>query len=131
MPVLAESLKIKNRKFEWGTRTYVMGILNVTPDSFSGDGLFGSGDRSAETLIERALLQARAFAASGVDILDVGGESTRPGAEQVGAEDEARRVLPVIRAIAQELDVLVSVDTYKADVAEAALQAGAHMVIDV
>lgn len=108
-----------------------MGILNVTPDSFSGDGLLETGEDRAVPMVERALEQARSFVAAGADILDVGGESTRPGAELVGSLDELARVLPVIRAIAGELDVLISIDTYKAEVAEAALQAGAQLVNDV
>ena len=108
-----------------------MGILNVTPDSFSGDGLLETGEDRSAPMVERALEQACSFVAAGVDILDVGGESTRPGADLVGSQDELGRVLPVIRAIASELDVLISIDTYKADVAEAALQAGAHIVNDV
>ena len=115
-------------RFEWGARTYVMGILNVTPDSFSGDGL-GVDDAGA---VERALAQAAEFIESGADILDVGGESTRPGATPLSTEDEKRRVLPVIEAIARELpQAIVSVDTFKADVAAAALEAGAHIVNDV
>ena len=108
-----------------------MGILNVTPDSFSGDGLLEIGEDRAVPVVERALEQARSFVAAGADILDVGGESTRPGADLVGSLGELARVLPVIRAIAGELDVLISIDTYKAEVAEAALQAGAHIVNDV
>ena len=115
-------------RFEWGARTYVMGILNVTPDSFSGDGL-GVDDAGA---VERALAQAAEFIESGADILDVGGESTRPGATPLSTDDEKRRVLPVIEAIARELpQAIVSVDTFKADVAAAALEAGAHIVNDV
>ena len=115
-------------RFEWGARTYVMGILNVTPDSFSGDGL-GVDDAGA---VERALAQAAEFMESGADILDVGGESTRPGATPLSTEDEKRRVLPVIEAIARELpQAIVSVDTFKADVAAVALASGAHIVNDV
>jgi dihydropteroate synthase len=108
-----------------------MGILNITPDSFSGDGLVESDEGSAARLVERALDQARSFVTAGVDILDIGGESTRPGAPLVSAGDELERVLPVVRAISDELDVLISIDTYKSEVAEAALQAGAHIVNDV
>jgi dihydropteroate synthase len=104
-----------------------MGILNLTPDSFSGDGLF-AGEAGE---VEQALQQARQFAAQGADILDLGGESTRPGAEPVSEEEELRRVLPVVRAIKAELDMLISIDTYKSGVAEAALQAGAQLVNDV
>jgi len=111
----------------WGSRTFVMGVLNLTPDSFSGDGLIQpTGDP-----LHAALEQARRFAAAGADILDVGGESTRPGSQPVGESEELERVLPVIRALAAELDVLISIDTYKASVAEQALQAGADWINDV
>ena len=118
-------------KWEWGKRTHIMGIINATPDSFSGDGLL-----SDEDLVARALAQARQFVADGADILDVGGESTRPGSTPVTAESEKSRILPVIRAlraeaIRAELDVLISVDTYRAEVAAAALDAGANWVNDV
>jgi dihydropteroate synthase len=125
---LPGELTIAKTTLTWGSRTYVMGILNLTPDSFSGDGLLQQDEDDA---FAAALEQARRFTAAGVDILDVGGESTRPGARAVSVEDEMGRVLPVIAAIAHELDVLVSVDTYKSEVADAALQAGAHMVNDV
>ena len=118
-------LKIGPREFEWGARTVVMGILNVTPDSFSGDGL---STQPIETMLEKA----REFLAAGADILDIGGESTRPGAEPVSAEEELIRVLPVIRAIAAEFPgAVISIDTYKAIVAEEAIKAGAHLVNDV
>ena len=125
----AKDLKVKDQTLTWGARTYVMGILNLTPDSFSGDGLM-AGERTAGGL-EAALEQARRFLEAGADILDVGGESTRPGAEVVGAQEEIDRVAPLIHALAQETGALISVDTYKAEVAEAALKAGAHMVNDV
>jgi dihydropteroate synthase len=113
---------------QWGARTYIMGILNLTPDSFSGDGLISVPGEGTN----RALEQARAFVRAGVDILDVGGESTRPGSQPVSAAEEIDRVVPVIETIvAAELDVLISVDTYKAEVAEAALKAGAHWINDV
>ncbi len=108
--------------FEWGRRTYVMGIVNVTPDSFSGDGLSEADD---------AIAQARRFVAEGADIIDVGGESTRPDFEPVSVEEELRRVLPVIDTLARELTVPVSVDTYKAKVAREAVAAGARMINDV
>ena len=108
---------------DWGTRTYVMGIVNATTDSFSGDGL---GEDSAAA-VARGLAQVRA----GADLLDVGGESTRPGAEAVPAVLEARRVVPVVAALAARAGVPVSVDTMKAEVAEAALAAGASIVNDV
>jgi len=120
-------LKIGNHIFDWGTRTYVMGILNITPDSFSGDGLVSKGDT-----VERSLEQARRFLAAGAAILDVGGESTRPGSEPVGVEEERHRVIPVIKALVNEFpETVISIDTYKAVIAEEALQAGAHMVNDV
>lgn len=111
----------------WGARTYVMGILNITPDSFSGDGLLSP----SSPLGEGWLSLAHRFVAAGADILDVGGESTRPGSQPVSTEQELARVIPLIRALSTELDVVISVDTYKAAVAEAALQAGAHWVNDV
>lgn len=122
-----EPLTVANHNFDWGARTYVMGILNITPDSFSGDGIVAKGDA-----IRVAVEQVRGFLASGADILDVGGESTRPGSEPVDAGAEMERVLPVIRALSKEFpDALISIDTYKASVAEEALQAGAHIINDV
>ena len=109
--------------FQWGSRTYVMGILNVTPDSFSGDGLAHDADA--------ALDQALRFQAEGADIIDVGGESTRPGHTPVDADEEMRRVLPVIRLLASRLHVPISVDTFKHDVAREAVAAGASMINDV
>ncbi len=123
----ANTLQIGKATFEWGKRTYVMGILNITSDSFSGDGLLNKGVNE----IELALEQARQFVAAGADILDIGGESTRPGSQPISAEEELARVLPIIKTIAAELDVIISIDTYKAAVAEAALQNGAQLVNDV
>jgi dihydropteroate synthase len=128
------ALAVRNHLLTWGARTYVMGILNVTPDSFSGDGLLPSSppppasEKAGET---DALDQALRFLAAGADILDVGGESTRPGAQPVGADEELARVIPVIQEIRRNSDCIISVDTYKASVAEAALEAGADMVNDV
>ena len=120
-------LKIGNHIFDWGTRTYVMGILNITPDSFSGDGILAKGDA-----VGVSLEQARRFVAAGAAILDVGGESTRPGSEPIEPEEERRRVLPVIKALVNEFpETLISIDTYKAVIAEEALLAGAHLVNDV
>jgi dihydropteroate synthase len=122
------SLQIGNHTFHWGSRTYVMGILNITPDSFSGDGLLGDKGE----WIEAALQQAKDFLSNGADLLDVGGESTRPGSQPVNTEEELERVVPVIEAIHKEFpDALISIDTYKARVAEAAFQAGAHILNDV
>lgn len=116
----------RSLQFAWGVRTYVMGIINATPDSFSGDGLL-----SAEETVARALAQAHQFFANGADILDIGGESTRPGSQPVTAEEETERVIPVITAIREELDLPISIDTYRADVAQAALDVGADWVNDV
>jgi dihydropteroate synthase/2-amino-4-hydroxy-6-hydroxymethyldihydropteridine diphosphokinase len=110
----------------FGMRTFVMGVINVTPDSFSGDGVFTQAKP-----LDKALEQARRFVAAGADILDVGGESTRPGAQLVSGDEELTRVVPVIQALSREFDTLISVDTYKAAVAEAALSAGADWVNDV
>jgi len=124
---------------DWGKRTYVMGILNITPDSFSGDGLLpldtpdgapsGAGDQPL--LLADILDRARGFIHDGADILDIGGESTRPGSQPVPLDEEMARVLPVVRALAGELDVFISIDTYKAEVAAACLEAGASIVNDV
>ena len=117
-----------------------MGILNITPDSFSGDGLIPSlpvgvpsGDDKDKGEGElRTLQQAREFLANGADILDVGGESTRPGSQPVGVDEELERVLPAIQRIAKEFpNALISIDTYKARVAEEAFKAGAHILNDV
>ncbi len=104
-------------------RTLVMGVLNLTPDSFSGDGLGGDLEAAAE--------QAAGFVAAGADILDVGGESTRPGSEGVSVDDELERVLPVVEALAGEFDCVVSIDTSKPEVARLAVAAGAGMINDV
>ena len=119
--------------FRWGERTFVMGILNVTPDSFSGDGLLArSSDDGRGAGVAAAVAQARAMAESGADLLDVGGESTRPGHEAVDAAQEAERVVPVIRAVRDALpDMPLSVDTTKPAVAAAALDAGADAINDV
>lgn len=110
-----------------------MGILNITPDSFSGDGILGSEDRLDEKEKERRLVdQALKYCEAGADILDIGGESTRPGSQFVGVEEELERVLPAIRSIAKELpQAVLSVDTYKAKVADKALENGASIVNDV
>jgi dihydropteroate synthase len=111
----------------WGRKTLVMGILNATPDSFSGDGLISASDT-----VGRALAAAQAQCEAGANILDIGGESTRPGADTVDAATEKARILPLIEKIRSALpDILVSVDTYRADVAEAALDAGADIINDV
>ncbi len=114
---------IGNKDFEIGKRTYVMGILNVTPDSFSDGGRFSS--------LDNALLHAKELIDQGADIIDVGGESTRPNHVMVPAEEELERVIPVISALHREFDIPVSVDTYKSVVAEEAVKAGAHLINDV
>jgi dihydropteroate synthase len=133
------SLTIGSHILTWGERTYLMGILNVTPDSFSGDGLLPPHAPSlppvsaASGQATRAAVEtARRFLAAGADILDIGGESTRPGSRPVDAMEELQRVLPVIRAVAAEFPhALISIDTCKAEVAQAALAAGAHILNDV
>lgn len=123
----SSSLQVGKFTFEWGSRTYVMGILNVTPDSFSGDGIIAKGDASA-----LAVEQAGEFLACGADILDVGGESTRPGSASVSAEEEIERVIPVVKVLRDSFpDALISVDTCKSNVAEQAFKAGAHILNDV
>lgn len=110
----------------WGAKTYVMGIINATPDSFSGDGVLVGQD-----VVDTAVAQAQQFIADGADILDIGGESTRPGSRPVTPEEEMARIIPVINAVRQVVDVPISVDTYRADVARAALDVGADWINDV
>lgn len=126
------AMRIGGRTFPWDERTYVMGIVNVTPDSFSGDGLLATKPSATggQAVTDAAVRQALTFLAEGADILDVGGESTRPGGPPVDAETEAARVVPVIEALRRETDAPISVDTYKASVAQRALDAGADMVND-
>jgi dihydropteroate synthase len=113
-------------KFHWGEKTYVMGIINVTPDSFSGDGILtGSKDQ------KKALDQVRNFINSGVDIIDIGGESTRPGARVISWQEEMDRIIPIVKAVRKETYLPISVDTYKSEVAQAALSAGADWINDV
>ena len=119
---------IGGEPFEWGRRTYVMGVVNVTPDSFSGDGV----GRDVDAAVKLALN----FQEWGADIVDVGGESTRPASiysesRPASVEEELERVVPVVRALAGQLDIPVSVDTYKANVAAEAIAAGAAMINDV
>lgn len=116
-------MKIGNREFDVKNKTYIMGILNVTPDSFSDGGRWNQR--------EAALSHAWEMAEEGADIIDIGGESTRPGHQQITEEEEISRIVPVIEAVKRELDLPVSIDTYKAKVAEAALNAGADLVNDI
>ncbi len=111
------------RKLELGSRCLVMGVLNVTPDSFSDGGRFAT--------LDNALVQAARMTGEGADIVDVGGESTRPGAEPLSAEEEQARILPVIRKISAEIDAIISVDTYRSETARLAVEAGAHVINDV
>ncbi|MFQ6122625.1 MAG: dihydropteroate synthase [Dehalococcoidales bacterium] len=115
-----------NTEFRWGERTYIMGICNLSPDSFSGDGLGND--------IELAVAQAERMVAEGADIIDVGGESTRPGTEAKSVDDiddELRLVIPVIERLASELTVPISIDSYKSGVASRAVKAGAAMINDI
>ena len=116
-------LKIRDRSFNWGERTYLMGILNVTPDSFSDGGEFNN--------IDTALSQAREMIANRVDIIDIGGESTRPNAEVVSIKEELQRVIPVIERLRIQSSIPISIDTTKAIVAERAIAAGADIVNDI
>lgn len=109
-----------------------MGILNVTSDSFSGDGIVGQKEATAlENIIAKAVAQAKQFVADGADIIDIGGESTRPGATPVTAAEEMARVIPVIKAVREAVDITISIDSYRASVAEAALAAGANWLNDI
>ncbi len=120
-------IRIGPATFAWGERTFVMGILNVTPDSFSGDGLLAADDP-----VGAAVATARRMVAEGADLLDIGGESTRPGHAAVTTDDETSRVIPVIAAVRAALpSTPISVDTTKPEVAEAALAAGANLINDV
>jgi len=119
----ARPINARGVLLEFGRRTLVMGVVNVTPDSFSGDGLFRDP--------EAAVAHAVAMAYHGADIIDIGGESTRPHSVEVPAEDELARVLPVLQAVIAEVSVAVSIDTRKASVAAAAVEAGAHIVNDI
>jgi dihydropteroate synthase len=123
----APALDLGTTQFVWGARTYIMAIINITPDSFSADGLAQPGADIAAA----ALAQARRAADEGADMLDIGGESTRPGAQPIGLAEELRRVLPAVAAIARELTLPISVDTYHAEVAAAALDSGARIVNDI
>jgi len=125
-PVPPRVMPIRDRLWHWGQGAKVMGILNITPDSFSGDGLAGARDTVAA-----ALAQARQFVAAGADVLDIGGYSTRPGHAYLDVEEEIGRVVPVIGALHDELDVPLSVDTFRVEVAEKALDAGAVWLNDV
>jgi dihydropteroate synthase len=120
-------LTIRNKSFEWGKRTYLMGVLNVTPDSFSDGGDYYT--------IESALAQAENMVKSGVDIIDIGGQSTRPGAAEISSSEEIDRVIPVVQILRQKAEIFgsvpISVDTTRAQVAKAAVEAGADIINDI
>jgi dihydropteroate synthase len=121
-------LVIGSRRFNWGARTFVMGIINVTPDSFSGDGLLAA----ASDPVAAAVAQAQQMALEGADLLDIGGQSTRPGHAEVSVNEELARVIPVMTAVRDALpEMPLSIDTTSAEVAEAALEVGARMVNDI
>jgi dihydropteroate synthase len=117
------TLQCRNHTLQIGARTLIMGILNVTPDSFSDGGDFIS--------VHSAVERAKQMAAEGADVIDVGGESTRPGAQRVTLEEELRRVIPVVEALSRAVELPISVDTYKAEVARQALESGAHLINDI
>lgn len=116
-------MRVGNREFDINSGCYVMGILNVTPDSFSDGGRFQE--------VDRALFQVEKMLEEGMDILDIGGESTRPGHTKISDEEEIRRVVPVIEKVKREFDIPISLDTYKSAVAEAGISAGADMINDI
>ena len=120
---MPSNLIIRGRCFEWGQRTYLMGILNVTPDSFSDGGEFNT--------TSAALVQAQALVAASADIIDVGGQSTRPGAKQITLAEELDRVLSVLQVLRPEISVPISVDTTRAAVARASVEAGADIINDI
>jgi dihydropteroate synthase len=132
MPVALPATIWANHRLEWGRQTYIMGVINVTPDSFSGDGIIEE-KLTQESIVARALSQAQQFVAEGAMMIDVGGESTRPNFAPISAELELARVLPVIQALYATLpkEVLISIDTYKAEVARQALNAGACIINDI
>jgi dihydropteroate synthase len=117
-------LILRGQTFVWGSRTYIMGILNVTPDSFSDGGEFHA--------LDAAVMQAKAMVSQGADIIDLGGQSTRPGAAQISVAEELGRVVPVVETLRAEMpEIIMSVDTTRAKVAEAAIQAGADLINDI
>jgi dihydropteroate synthase len=127
MTAKSGKITIRNKAFEWGKRTYLMGVLNVTPDSFSDGGDY--------YIIESALAQAENMVKSGVDIIDIGGQSTRPGAAEISLEEEIDRVIPVVQILRQKAEIFgsvpISVDTTRAQVAKAAVEAGADIINDI
>jgi dihydropteroate synthase len=117
------NLTLRGQTFYWGKRTYLMGILNVTPDSFSDGGEFNT--------LETAVIQAKKLVAAGANIIDIGGQSTRPGAVQISLAEEGDRVIPIIKALRSQIAIPISIDTTRASVAQAAIEAGADLVNDI
>lgn len=118
-----QPLVIRDQSFRWGEQTYLMGVLNITPDSFSDGGDYND--------LEPALERASGLVAAGADILDIGGQSTRPGAKQISPEAELERVIPIIKRIRKHLNIPISVDTTRAEIAQQAVQAGADLINDI
>ncbi len=120
---MIETVQIGSKKFNLKERTVIMGILNVTPDSFSDGGKFLSVDKAVEHALDMQL--------QGADIIDIGGESTRPGAKKISVDEESKRVIPVIEELSDKLIIPISVDTYNSEVADKAISAGANMINDI
>jgi dihydropteroate synthase len=120
---MSSQLKIRNYTFDWGAKTYVMGVLNITPDSFSDGGQFYS--------VDAAVARTEALVTAGADIIDIGGQSTKPGAEQISLDEELNRVIPVLKAIRNITDAVISIDTTRAEVAKAAINAGGDIINDI
>lgn len=117
------TLSIREYNFHWGQRTYLMGILNITPDSFSDGGKFND--------IHSAISQVKYMIDNGADIIDIGGQSTRPGAEQISFSEEFNRVIPIIKAIRQQFSIPISIDTTRDKIAQEAITAGADIINDI
>jgi dihydropteroate synthase len=132
MPAVLPAMVWTSHRLEWGQRTYVMGVINVTPDSFSGDGIVEE-TLTPDAIATRAVALAQQFVAEGATMIDVGGESTRPNFAPIPVERELARVLPVIQALNAALpkEVMISIDTYKAEVARQALDIGACIINDI
>ena len=122
MDIYPEPTHCRGRAFAWGERTFIMGIVNLSPDSFSGDGL---------NSVESALAQAQRFAGEGADIIDVGAESTRPNSEPITVTEEISRLMPAIEKMSGELNIPISIDSYKYDVVKQAIKAGASIINDI
>ncbi len=120
---MCSQLLIRGNTFDWGTRTYIMGVLNVTPDSFSDGGQFNC--------VDAAVAQATAMVKAGADIIDIGGQSTRPGAQQISLDEELNRIIPVLTAIRSATNTIISIDTTRSEVAKAALEAGGDIINDI